>query len=161
MKKNIPKSLLAISICSAFAAVGIASVPENSNNVIQKLSTVMAGACADCQPGGKSCDVSNAADGITEGSSCDDAEPGALLKSCGGEPGLTCVGSTTKSDITAAGNTDCPKATSAFRCTDTTPNTPGGYKWKVAAATCGIKDICTAENRVQNHPDCVPPKPKE
>lgn len=161
MKHILSISLIAISICSGLAAIKIASATETNNNIIEKFSVVMAGACADCSAGGKSCDISNAADGITAGSACDGEEIGTVVKSCGGEPGLIAVGSTTKSDITAAGETDCPAATRAFKCEDTTPNQVGGNKWKSTSASCGVKDVCTAENRVQNHPDCVPPKKPE
>lgn len=157
--KNLPKHLLTVTtiLVCLLASAGAIVVPQQLHLLVMSYQPAGAsqGKCADCESGGKSCDKSNSATGISAGSTCDTV--GDVKANCNGEAGLVEKGGTTYSQISNTGKSDCPPATLAYECQDTTPNDVGGNQWKkTSGASCGQLDTCDAQERELNDHRCSP-----
>jgi hypothetical protein len=166
MKKTSLKSVtVTMSTVLLFTGVAILTFTNANAFGIASRANIKAGECADCVDGGKSCDNSNTATGISDGQSCDNGghAEGSEVANCNGQGGRVKQSSKNWADSVDTDNAHaCPAPSEAYVCTDTTPNKPGGLEWKKETGSCGTLATCDASGRTMNDSRCTPsPSPGE
>lgn len=136
---------------------------ETNKILIASDANLKAGACVDCDAGGKSCDLANTATGTVAGTAC--SPTGSVRRDCPGTAGTASTSSlNSTTSITAGPNVACAPATTGYECVGNPPGPSGpvlGATWKVATIGCGVRATCDASGRELNDPKCQPPDENE